>query len=425
MRFDQRPQRVLFVSTRIMGTDGVSLEIAKWTELLESLGVECRFLCGATDRPLDRSFLVPEANFKHPTIQEINSQCLGRKSRSRDMTGLILKTAEAIKYSIYAAFEQWRPEVVIVENALTLPINLPLGIALDQVLLETEIPCIAHHHDFAWERQRYTVNAVSDFIRAHFPPQRDELIHVVINHQAQQELSRRTGLSSIVIPNVMDFETHSEPDPERCSRFREAVGVREGDVLLLQPTRVVARKGIEHSIELAKALHDRNCKLVITHSNDDEGLQYFRHLDRLANYMGVEVFFAGDLVGSDSEHQNGKPFSVADAYHACDFVSFPSTYEGFGNAFLEAVYYRKLIFCNRYTIFRSEIEPLGFHVPMMDGFVDDDVIHQVRYYLDDKATYQEATEHNFELARKHFSYRQVLREIRRLLEPHAPWRRST
>lgn len=415
MHFNRRPQRALFVSTRIRGTDGVSLEIEKWTQILESLGVECRFLCGLSDRPPEKTFLVELANFKHPTIEEINSRCIGQTNRTREMTSLILSTAATIKNEIYAAIDDWMPDVVIAENALTLPINIPLGIALDQVLIETRIPCVAHHHDFGWERERYTVNAVGDFILAHFPPQRTDIVHVVINRQAREVLSRRTGLTSWVIPNVMDFSHGDELSPGKAELFRQSLGIEKDETLLLQPTRVVARKGIEHSVELARALSERKCKLVVSHATDDEGLQYFHHLKRFAEYMGVELLFAGDLVGNERNHGANKQFTIGDAYNAADLVTFPSTYEGFGNAFLEAVFYRRLIFCNRYTIFRHEIEPLGFRVPMMDGFVDDTVIDDVRSYLDDGDRYSRATEHNFKLARRHFSFKRVHHQIRRLM----------
>ena len=415
MHFDRQPRRALFVSTRICGTDGVSLEIEKWTQLLESLDVECRFLCGLSDRSPEKTYLIELANFKHPTIQEINALCFGRTNRSREMTSLIQSTAAAIKTQIYGALEKWMPDVIIAENALTLPINIPLGIALDQVLIETRLPCLAHHHDFAWERERYTVNAVTDFINAHFPPQRSGLVHVVISKQAREVLSRRTGLSSWVVPNVMDFEKEVVVSPERREQFRDRLGVSSDETLLLQPTRVVARKGIEHSVELARALTNRRCKLVISHSTDDEGMNYLNHLKRFADHMGVEVIFAGDLVGSDLCEQNLKPFTIGDAYQAADLVTFPSTYEGFGNAFLEAIRYRRVIFCNRYTIFRHEIQPLGFKVPMMDGYVDDAVVEDVCSYLDDRKRYLEATEHNFKLAKRHFSFNRVHHQIRRLM----------
>jgi len=79
-----------------------------------------------------------------------------------------------------------------------------------------------------------------------------------------------------------------------------------------------------------------------------------------------------------------KQYTIWDAYQHADLVTYPSTYEGFGNAFLEAIYYKKPILCNRYGIYRTDIEPCGFKVILMDGFLTDDVVAQVRRVLDDK-----------------------------------------
>lgn len=415
MVLNKNPTRVLFVSSRISGTDGVSLEIEKWTEILEGLGIESFFLCGSSDRPQDKTWLIELANFKHPLIEEINSLCFGRVDRTREMTSLIQNTAATIKNGIYDCIAEFAPGIVIAENALTLPMNIPLGIALDQVLTETQIPCIAHHHDFAWERERYVVNAVSDYLTAHFPPRRSGLIHVVINSQARETLSRRTGLSSWVIPNVMDFNQPADCSPEKGHQFRRAMGIEPDETLLLQPTRVVARKGIEHSIELARALESRRCRLVISHAKEDEGPEYARHLVRFAEYMNVNLSFAGDLVGPDKNGSSELPFTISDAFQAADLVTFPSTYEGFGNAFLEAVYHRKLIFCNRYTIFQTDIEPLGFDVPMMNGYLNQQVIEEVASLLDDPARRDKAAARNYQLAKRHFSYERAAEQIARLI----------
>jgi len=42
------------VATRLAGTDGVSLETAKWTTVLGRLGVACFFFAGEFDRPRER-----------------------------------------------------------------------------------------------------------------------------------------------------------------------------------------------------------------------------------------------------------------------------------------------------------------------------------------------------------------------------------
>ena len=49
------------------------------------------------------------------------------------MTSLIQNTAATIKNGLYECLEQFSPDIVIAENALTLPMNIPLGMALDQL----------------------------------------------------------------------------------------------------------------------------------------------------------------------------------------------------------------------------------------------------------------------------------------------------
>src|SRR5439155_22178976 len=127
----------------------------------------------------------------------------------------------------------------------------------------TTLPVIAHHHDFTWERERFTVNAVHDYLQAAFPPALFAMEHVVINSMAQKELARRLGIPSTVIPNILDFETPPPGIDDYNADLRRAIGLQDDDNFILQPTRVVARKGIEHAIELVRRLDDPRAKLVI------------------------------------------------------------------------------------------------------------------------------------------------------------------
>ena len=104
-----------------------------------------------------------------------------------------------------------------------------------------------------------------------------------------------------------------------------------------------------------------------------------------------------------------------DAYQSADFVTYPSTYEGFGNAFLEAVYHRKPILCNRYAIYRTDIEPCGFDVILMDGFLTDETVEQVRRVLSDEPYRATMVEHNYGVASRFFSYRRVEEELLAIL----------
>src|SRR5512136_570209 len=61
-----------FISTRFAGTDGVSLETAKWATILDRLGHSCFYFSGECDRPDGMCYLVPEAFYRHPRIDAIN-----------------------------------------------------------------------------------------------------------------------------------------------------------------------------------------------------------------------------------------------------------------------------------------------------------------------------------------------------------------
>jgi len=55
-----------FISTRIAGTDGVSLEIQKWADVLERNRYDCFYFAGLSDRPSERTHVIKEAHFEHP-----------------------------------------------------------------------------------------------------------------------------------------------------------------------------------------------------------------------------------------------------------------------------------------------------------------------------------------------------------------------
>ncbi len=415
-------QNVGFVATRVCGTDGVSLEIGKWTSILEHLGYDCFFVCGKSDRPEACSWMIDEADYLHPAIDAINREAFGTKLRSRQLSQQIREVANRIKEQIYRAIEKFSLDLIIAENSLTIPLNIPLGAALLEVLIETGLPCIAHHHDFAWERERFLVNSVDDFLDAVFPPEVANISHVVINSLAGAEFGRRTGLSYRVIPNAMDFAHPPGDADDYTEDFRETIGIADDEFLILQPTRIVARKGIEHTIELIHRLDDPRCKLVITSNGKDEGDAYPKRVRQFAKMLGVDIVFADQHVSFQrGKNASGmKQYSIWDVYRHADLVAYPSTYEGFGNAFLEAIYFRKPIFCNRYTIFRTDIEPCGFQAVVMDGFLTDEVVAEVRRVLTDENHRVAMVEQNYLAARSFFSFERVEHELRAILDRPRP-----
>ncbi|HOV62750.1 MAG TPA: hypothetical protein PLG43_02570 [Spirochaetia bacterium] len=110
-----------------------------------------------------------------------------------------------------------------------------------------------------------------------------------------------------------------------------------------------------------------------------------------------------------------KVYSLFDVYPHADFVTYPSTYEGFGNAFLEAVYFKKPILVNRYAIFQQDIEPVGFDVVIMDTYISDETVRRVKRILRHTEIAQKSCEKNFELGRKYFSYEVLERKLKMIL----------
>jgi mannosylglucosylglycerate synthase len=410
-------KNVGFIATRLQGTDGVSLETAKWSTILERMGYTCYFFAGLSDWDSHRTTVYPEAYFDHPRIREIQSQCFGKNTRSSHLTGEIHHLRVQLKDALYEFIKQQQIDLIVPQNAITIPMNIPFGVAVTELIAESGIPTIAHHHDFYWERQRFMVNCVSDFLSLAFPPSLPSIQHVVINTPAARELSFRTGLSAYIIPNVLHFEEPAPGIDEYNQDVRPDLGIAEDDILILQPTRIVARKGIEHAIEVVNRLKNPKAKLVISHSAGDEGLAYEKRIKKYAEIMNVPLIIRPDIFGTTRKlnAEGRKVYTLWDIYPHADLVTYPSIYEGFGNAFLEAIYFRKPLLVNRYSIYEMDIEPMGFEVITMDGYVTDEVIEQLEQILSSPEDRERIAKKNYQIALQFFSYEVLAYQLMTLM----------
>lgn len=414
---DKIGKNIGFVGTRFAGTDGVSLEASKWAKLLWDYRHVSYWYGGKLDTNPDISMLIPHAYFGHPDIRWINERIFGRAKRTPDVTRRIFALADYLKGTLYDFTQGFGIDILIVQNALTIPMNVPLGVAITMFIAETGFPTIAHHHDFYWERDRFSINGVKDLLAMAFPAGLPSIQHVTINSEGQRALSHRRGLSSVLMPNVLDFENPPPATNEYSESFRADIGLTPEDVLILQPTRVVPRKGIEHAISLLAQLNNPRYKLVVTHESGDEGHEYLTALRDMAEAEGVDMRLVAHRVGElrSTDTEGRRIYTLADAYAAADFITYPSLYEGFGNALIEAFYYRKPVLVNRYSIFISDIEPQGFRVPTMNGYLTKDVVNHVRRVLEDGEYREEMVNHNFELGRRFYSYSVLRRKLRALI----------
>lgn len=400
------PERIGFVSTRFAGQDGVSLESAKWAQILWDFEHLSFWYAGRLDRADDISICVPEAYFGHSENIWINERIWGQEKRDPLVSHRIRVMTEYLKSTLYDYVAAFDISVMIVENALSIPMHIPLGLTITEFLAETRFPVIAHHHDFYWERIRFSINAAMDYLETAFPPRDPELQHVVINQAAQEQLSWRKGVPATLVPNVIDFEHPPPPVDDYAADIRSEIGLSPDDVMILQPTRVVPRKGIEHAIKLVEMLGDPKYKLAISHEAGDEGQEYCHRISELAREAGVDLRFIATRVGEyrQLDSDGKKIYTLWDIYHHADLVTYPSLYEGFGNAYLEAIYFRIPILVNRYDIFIRDLEPKGFRGPIMNGFITRKVTDEVRRIIEDPDYRNEIVDHNYNIAKRFYSY---------------------
>jgi glycosyltransferase involved in cell wall biosynthesis len=406
-----------FISTRFQGTDGVSLETEKWVNVLEDMRYNCFFYAGQSDWEPSKTMVFPLSFFEHPEIEKIQQQCFGTSVRDPKMAEDIHRIRLEIKESLFKFKEKFKIDLVIIENAVTIPMHIPLGLAITEFIAETGIHAIGHHHDFSWERERFIVNCVNDYIKMAFPPSLPTMDHVTINSEAQHQLSYRRGLSSTVIPNVFDYDQDINLVDDFTKNIRKDLGLADDDIFFLQPTRIIPRKGIEHSIELVGRLNNPKIKIVIAHMSKDEGKEYLERIKSYAEFLGVELIIKPEIIGKERMIKNDgtKIYTLWDLYPPADFVCYPSLYEGFGNAFLESIYFKKPILVNRYAIYKRDIEPMGFDVIPMDSFINDEVVEEVRKILKDPKRANKMAEKNFKIAEKFFSYEVLKNKLEMIL----------
>jgi glycosyltransferase involved in cell wall biosynthesis len=156
---------------------------------------------------------------------------------------------------------------------------------------------------------------------------------------------------------------------------------------------------------------------VISHEAGDEGYEYADWLKEDARERGVDLRLVTTRISAPIyNHVNHKDrYSLWDVYPHADFITYPSLYEGFGNAFLEAIYFKKPLLINRYATFVRDIEPKGFDLVVMDGYLTKKNVQRVTEILQSAQRRQQMVESNYAIASRHYSYAMLRRWLGTLM----------
>ncbi len=299
------PKTCAFLSFRLGLSDGVSIVAESWRHCLERMG--WRVITVAGGGPVDH--LIPWlaiGSERPPDLDELRAVLEG-------------------------------VDLVIVENLLTIPMNLEASRAVARVLRGR--PVLLHHHDPPWQRERF----------AHItelPPTDPNWQHVTINRMTERELAARgivatTILNGFAVPSALG---------DRVST-RAKLGVDDDTVLVVHPVRAIARKNIPAALRLAETL----AATYWLTGPAEEG--YDDTLAQLVDQTTVRVIHRSVAdVG----------VTIPDLYAASDLVAFPSTWEGFGNPLIESALHFRPALVADYPVL-AELRALGLEwIPIDD-----------------------------------------------------------
>ncbi len=414
---------------RIGGVDGVALEAEKWIEVLRTMGHRVFTLSGQfQERPMDpdTETLVPEMSFFSPeSFWSQKKAFFYPETNQEELVEHLNLYSKVIYKKIMRWIQERKIELLISENASALPSHLEMGMAINKAVHKTGLPCITHDHDFAWERgDRYLSphKEINDFISEVFPLRAPSSVHAVINTHAANTLKERFGREAINVPNVMDFDQPFGLLNKKNEKLAEHMGFATTDLFLFQITRIVRRKGIESAIRLLHELNDKKIKLIITGNYaDDAGSAYYNELVNQIHELklGEQISFAYHLFHNKGlSNDNGEVrFSLSDAYARATACTYFSTYEGFGNAFVEAVLAKRPIFVNNYEpVYMPDIGSKGFQTVMIEnGELDQEAVQAMAELIYSPALATEMADYNFQLGKKYFSFDTLRKKLEELI----------
>ena len=442
---------------KVGGTDGVSLEINKWKSVLEKLGHKV-FLC-AGDLGGAQGTLIREMYHHTSEAERLYLNTFKSLSDFPDNAGYASALEDLsiqIEKKIIKFIKEKKITLLLPNNIWSVGANPAAAVALARSLRKYDLPALAHHHDFYYERfdgLTLTCQSAVELADKYLPPHDTQIKHVVINKIAQQELMDRKGIASTVIPNVFDFNGKSWKPDDYNKDFLSQIGLRRNDVVILQAVRLVPRKGIELAIDLVCALNKpkRRAKLkkhglydgrvfedesrivlvLAGYAQDDLTGRYIDTLKEKIRRTGVDALIIEDKIkGSRSFDGIMKKYSLWDSYVFADFVIYSSLWEGWGNQLLEAVYARLPIALFEYPVYLSDIKDKDFRfinlgsrisgkddlgLAYLDKHVIEEAADRIIDYLVDSNLRKKNIEHNYSIGKEYYSYSSLHRYLEGLI----------
>lgn len=382
--YSMSSMKVGLVHYRVGRTDGVSLEVAKRKEILEEMGHDVHLIAGHFSNGPD--FIIPELEADMPEVVEIKENAWAHFNKQtlspEELMQRIDDLSDRIKQAFLKYYEQEKFDILLVHNIFSYSLHLPAAKAFAEIVEEYDIPVIATNHDYYWERTEYldtTSAPVREFVNKYIPFKHERIKYVSINSIADLELIKRRGIKSDLLGDFLDFSHPHWNIDDYNKDFLKDINVKENDLVVLQATRIVRRKGIEMTVDVVRELNrrkkaligqtlyngkkiteDSNIVLVLSGFTEQADQVYRKDLERKIKQAGIEARFINDKISATRKPGPPKVYSLWDSYAHADFVTYPSLFEGWGNQFIEAVFAQKPIVLFEYPVFKTDIKAEGY-----------------------------------------------------------------
>lgn len=440
--------RIAFISGKLADVDGVSLEVDKWIEVLQAKKHEIFTIAGKYSAkmknvPLENQYINVKLGFdskQQKYYEQIVFPYLSGKQNhvsQRDIdrvTEEMLAEGEELADDIYEYLQDQNIDVLIAQNTNAMPMALLTGIAVHKLATTKKVATIFHHHDFWWERSRFSQNRIEDLLKEMMPSHDSGLEHVVISSYAGHILKSIKRVNPLVVPNCEDFD--KAPIFDEYNRdFRKELGFKDDDILFVQPTRIVPRKRIEDSILLVAGFNRMYPDLapkvqfiISLYQGDELDDSYVNDIKILTRKLNVSLHLISDRVASvRGENPSGeKLYTNRDVLVNSDIVTYLPVWEGFGNAFLEAVAAKKPVVISTYLVYKTDIKGAGFdNIEIRDVYnedgslvIDDSVYPKIYNILNDRGLRESMIEKNFAIGAREFGFKTLEEKLKGLFESY-------
>ena len=215
----------------------LSIEFMKWHQVLTDLGHTVHVFTGKMTRYLNNVTVMQEIAVDNDKNNEIYYNVFDSLNKPDDVMGDIESSAEHIESILSRWCVEKDIELLIVENYLSVPINLAVSYALFKLFKQIRCVKLIRHHDAFYKNnlmQMVKDEFVKKLLLTCFPIQDEHVFHIVTNRLIKTYLKEKCGVDSIIVPYVIDGTNETGLSvPNYPIKIRDEFIINEGDKLLM------------------------------------------------------------------------------------------------------------------------------------------------------------------------------------------------